>query len=162
MRPTYRLFGRLYAARSPRERGLIRLAAAVIGAALLGSAADWLVTERQRLADRLPATRAQLQQMQDDAAELQRLEMLPAPPDVSLAARASAAQAAARTRQLDLLVEPSGDGSLRVEGSGPFDSMLDWIASMHADQRLRPSRITIESQGARVRIEASFTDAALR
>lgn len=146
------------AARAPRERRLIALAAAVVSIAAAVSVADWSRHERARLAQQLPLTQAQLARMQVDAAELARLARLPVPPPVPIATLARSAGAAAASRGLALDIAADGTG-LAVSGSGGFDAVIDWLASVHAQQRLRVSRITMQVVDGGVRLDAVLTPA---
>jgi general secretion pathway protein M len=147
------------AARSPRERRMVRLAALVVSLGVLVSVTEWASSEYARLSRQLPQARAQLLTMQNDAAELLRLGRLTAPPDIPLATAMAAARAAAVTRGLKLSFTISGNG-LQIEGSGPFAAITDWLASMHVDQRLRPTRMVMEVQGAEVVISATLSPAS--
>lgn len=148
----------LLATRTPRERRLIALATAVVA---LGAAlwlADWSGRERERLARQLPQAQAQLAKMQADAAELAQLARLPAQAPVPLATLAQSAAAAAASRGLALDVTADGN-ALVVSGSGTFDALVDWLASVHAQQRLRVSRITMQVTDGAVRLDAALTPA---
>lgn len=148
----------MLATRTPRERRLIALATAVVafGAALW--LADWSGRERERLAYQLPHAQAQLATMQTDAAELAQLVRLPAPAPVPLATLAQSAAAAAASRGLALDIAADGSGLL-VSGSGGFDALVDWLASVHAQQRLRVSRIALQVADGAVRLDAVLTPA---
>lgn len=148
----------LLAARAPRERRLIALAVAVVSIAAAISVAEWSWHERARLAQQLPQTQAQLAKMQHDAAELARLARLPVPTPVPIASLAQSAIAAAASRGLALDIEAAGNG-LTVSGSGGFDAVIDWLASVHAQQRLRVSRITMQVVDGGVQLHAVLTPA---
>lgn len=143
------------ASRSPRERSMVRLATLVVTLGVLVSVTDWVTSEYARQSRRLPQAHTQLLEMQNDAAELLRLSRLPAPADIPLATAAAAARAAADARGLSLNMEIGGSG-LQIEGSGPFAAITDWLASMHSDQRLRPTRMVMEVQGSVVVISATL------
>lgn len=147
------------AARSPRERAMVRLGALVVSLGVLVSVTEWVTTEYERLSRRLPQARAQLLDMQADAAEMLRLSRLPAPAEIPLATAAAAARAAADARGLKLKMEIGGSG-LQIEGSAPFAPLADWLASMHSDQRLRPTRMVMEVQGGEVLVSATLSPAS--
>ena len=147
------------ATRSPREQRMVRLAALVISLGVLVSLTEWVTSEQARLSRRLPQANTQLLEMQNDAAELQRLARLATPPDVPLATVAAAASAAADSRGLRLNMVISGSG-LQIEGSGPFAAITDWLASMHTDQRMRPARMVMEVQGSEVIVSATLAPAS--
>lgn len=142
--------------RSPRERRLLLIAFAVISIGVVVTLSEWVWRERQRLAVRLPEARNALATMQNDAAELSRLEKVQPPPALSLAALAQTASAAGASRGLALEIEQTGT-ALRAEGSGSFTAITDWLASLQADQRLRPTRVVMEVQGGQVRFETTLT-----
>lgn len=150
---------RLFAARSPRERRLIAIAAAVVALGAVLWLADWSTRERARLALQLPQARAQLAAMQHDAAELAQLARRSPPAPLPLTTLAQSAAAAAVSRGLTLDIAPSGNG-LAVSGRGPFDAVIDWLASMHAQQRLRVSRIAMQvGDDGSVQVDAALTPA---
>lgn len=144
------------AARSPRERRLLIIAFAVVALGLVITLSEWVWRERQRLAVQLPEARNALASMQNDAAELSRLERIQPPAALPLATLAQTASAAGASRGLSLEIEQTGT-ALRAEGSGSFTAITDWLASLQADQRLRPTRVVMEVQGGQVRFEATLT-----
>lgn len=144
------------AARSPRERRLLVIAFAVIAIGVVVSLSEWAWRERQRLAVELPEARNAFATMQNDAAELARLERTPPPAALALATLAQMASAAGASRGLSLEIEQTGT-ALRAEGTGSFTAITDWLASLQADQRLRPTRVVMAVQGDKVRFEATLT-----
>jgi general secretion pathway protein M len=146
------------AARAPRERRLIALAATVVSIAAVISVAEWSGHERARVAQQLPQSQARLAKMQQDAAELAQLARLPAPTPVPVATLAQSAGAAAASRGLALEIAADGSG-LAVSGNGSFDALIDWLASIHAQQRLRVSRITMRVVDDGVELHAVLTPA---
>lgn len=148
----------LLAARAPRERRLIALAATVVSIAAAISVAEWSGHERARVAQQLPQSQARLAKMQQDAAELAHLARLPAPTPVPVATLVQSASAAAASRGLALEIAAEGNG-LTVAGSGSFDTLIDWLASVHAQQRLRVSRITMRVVDGGVELHAVLAPA---
>lgn len=144
------------AARSPRERRLLNFAVAVIVIGIVITLSEWVWRERQRLAVQLPEAQRALASMQHDAAELARLERLSPPALLPLATLAQTASAAGTTRGLSLEIEQTGT-ALRAEGSGSFAAITDWLASLQADQRLRPVRVVMEVRDGQVRFEATLS-----
>lgn len=144
------------ASRSPRERRLLVIAITVIAVGVVITLSEWVWRERQRLAVQLPEARSALAGMQNDAAELARLERIPPPAALPLATLAQTASAAGASRGLSLEIEQTGT-ALRAEGSGSFAAITDWLASLQADQRLRPVRVVMEVQGDQVRFETTLT-----
>lgn len=143
----------MIAARTPRERRLIVLAALAISLASVSALAEWTWREHQRLTQQLPEAHARLAKMQDDASELARLNRLPTPAPVPLATLARAADAAASSRGLTFAVESAGN-TLQVSGTGPFQAVIDWLATVQRDQKLRPQQVVIEVIDSGVRLEA--------
>lgn len=141
-----------WAALEARERRLVLLAVSVVCVGVLFSLAEWGVEQRAKLAGTLPLARAQLQQMQDEADELGRLRQASPRPLGTLAARAEAARAAARGRNLSLAIELSENG-LAVVGEAPSEALLDWIASMHGEQRMRVERLDAKPAGGLLKVD---------
>lgn len=141
------------AAMSVRERRLLAVAAVVVAGALMAVTVEWAVRERSRLDRALPQAQAQLLQMQDDAAELAQLsraQQALALPDP--AALGPALETAARVRGLAVTLQPVA-GGMQVSGSGRFAALVEWLAAVQADSRLRPQRMTVRSHGDDVRFE---------
>ena len=128
------------AARAPRERQLLQAAGLLLPLAVAWAVFDWTWSEQQRLNQRLPVARAGFERMQEDAAELARLRSLPPITAVSTAALAAATAAAAEARGLNVSAAMSAEG-LVVKGSAPLPVLVDWLASIQADLRLRPIRM---------------------
>lgn len=133
--------------RSPREQRLIVIAVSVIAIALLVVLLEWTLTEQRRVQQQLPEARAQLARMQDDAAELLRLSRQSSAPALDLNTLARTVQASAAARGLTAKVEVSG-ASLQLEASGPFTSLIDWLAAIQAEQRLRATQVDMNQQGS--------------
>lgn len=128
------------AARAPRERQLMRVAGLLLPLAAAWATFDWTWSEQQRLALRLPAARASFERMQEDAAELARLRTLPPVTAVSSAALVAATSTAAEARGLRVSAAMSAEGVV-VKGSATLPALVDWLASIQADLRLRPIRM---------------------
>lgn len=144
------------AARSPREQRLILLAALVVGLGLMLSLAEWVWSEQARLRSALPGAQATLARMQDDAAALSQLARQARPQSVPLATAARAAHAAGVSRGLHLETAESGNG-ITASGQGRFDAVIDWLASVQADQRLRLARVVLTSRDGSTHFEVSLT-----
>ncbi|MCB1957375.1 MAG: type II secretion system protein M [Rhodocyclaceae bacterium] len=130
------------AAASPRERNALGLAGLVVGIGLLFSVGEWAYGERIRLAVRLPEAEARLARMQEQADELGRLKRTTAPADAPVVVRAAAARASAEARGLAIEVEALPDG-IMISGSGAPGLVLDWLAALQAEQRLRPVELEL-------------------
>lgn len=143
-----------FAVMSARERRLVLAAVAVVGLALIATAVEWVLRERARLDQELPRARAQLLQMQDDAAELAQLDReRGALPQVDPAALALSVETAARVRGLTVDVQPVA-GGVQVSGSGSFPAVMEWLAGVQAESRLRPNRMTLAKEDRSVRFDA--------
>ena len=135
-----------YRAASARERRMLLLAAVVIVGALLLTLADWAHSEGQRLDRALPAAQARLARMQAQADELTRLRAAPPLAEAPLRVRGDAARAAANARGLKLEIE-IGPDSLQISGQGSAATLLDWIATVQAEQGLRPTELEVHAEG---------------
>jgi len=142
--------------RAPRERRLALLAAAIVGAALLGQGGAWLVAEQARLARAVPAAAARVKALQAAAAEYAALAARPtaasAAPGSALAALAPlAASLQARGLPLELRLEGS---AVRLRGVAPFDGFVAWLAEEQATRGLRVTHLQLTREGALARIDA--------
>ncbi len=133
--------------RAPRERRLLKALAGFVPLAAAVAVLGWALDEQQRLDRRLPQARAELERMQQDATELARLKSTAPPPALTPTALAGAALAAASARGLQLDIEPGPDGLL-ARGSAPLPALIDWLAAIHAEQGLRPTRLEYAEAGA--------------
>lgn len=146
---------------NPRERKLVVTAATLIALALLWLLAEWSFSERNRLDKRLPAAEAELARMQTEADELAQLRRLTPPAATTLAVRAQAARAAAAARQLDLLIDADTNG-LRISGTAPAAALLDWLASLQAQQQLQVSELSLQVAGDALKIQGVLAPVADR
>ncbi len=149
-----------FAARTPHERRLLLLGAAVVIAALLFSLAEWTWKEQTRLQRRLPEARQQLAHMQENVSELQRLKRNSPPAAIPLATLAQSAEAAARSRGIEVSVQIAPD-TLEISGSGSFQMVTDWFASLQADHNLRARSLTMSDEDGTVSFTASLMPAVI-
>lgn len=149
--PLFRPLLANWQARSPRERRLVRLAAAVVALALIASGLDWGLRERTRLSRAVPAAEAALARMQFEAAEITRLKNLPAPPQPTPAAVLAALKAAAQTRNLALQLETVPEG-LRLQGTGSPAALFDFLAAAQSEWGVFPADLTLQSQHDRLSV----------
>lgn len=140
---------------APRERTLVAAMAAIISIAALWSLSDWTQSERKRLARALPQAKARLNAMRDDAAEVQRLQRMPARPAVPPASLADPLQASARARGLTMDVRVDGSG-LHAKGGGSFDLIVEWLAEAQRDSGLGVVRLSTSRGPNGVAIEADL------
>jgi general secretion pathway protein M len=130
-----------WAAREPRERLLVLLAAGVLAAYLLWALAlqPALRTLREAPA-RLDALDAQLQAMQAQAAEAQALRATPAVPRPQAVAALQAA--AARLGDKARLAEQGDRAVLTLDGASGED-LRSWLAEARSSARARPVEINL-------------------
>ncbi len=154
--PTARLRA-WYGARAPRERRLLALAAAVVLGGSLIALAEHLVAERERLARSLPAARLAYLGMEQDSLGLAALRERPAPAATPPAALPDSIRAAASARAIEVEARMVGD-RVEVDGRSTLPALIDWLAALHAEQRLRPSRLELQPVGSdgRARFDAVF------
>lgn len=138
---------RAWLARPARERRLLLTAGVLLATLLLATLVDATLATRERLARQLPQARAELERMRADAAELARLRATPAPPPARHAGLGDTVVAAARARGLALDATPSADG-LQLRGKGRLPALIDWLAALQAEHRLRPLRLDAAADGS--------------
>lgn len=146
-----------YGARAARERRLLALAAAVVlGGGLIALAED-LVAKRERLARSLPAARLAYLGMEQDSLGLAALRERPALAAPPLAALPDAIRAAAGAREIEADARTAGN-LVEVGGRTTLPALVDWLAALHAEQRLRPSRLELQPAGSdgHARFDAVF------
>ena len=154
--PTARIFA-WYAARAPRERRLLLLAAMVLVGGGLVAVAEHLADERERLARSLPAARLAYLGMEQDSLGLAALRERPPAAATPLEALPDSIRAAANARANEAEARVAGD-RVEVSGHATLPALIDWLAALHAEQRLRPGRLELQSASAdgRARFEAVF------
>ena len=154
---------KLWESRSPRDRLMIAVLAAVVGIALY----LWLVQSayrtRAQLGTSVSALRAQAIRLDADATELERLRSMPAPPapqtDLRTQVQAQAG-AAGLARTILRIDAPDANQVQVVFGSVPFSDWLAWVAAMQAQHiRLDSSRIEALSTPGLVGVTATFVRA---
>ena len=148
-----------YAACAPRERRMLVLAVAVVLGGALISTAEQLAAERERLARSLPAARLAYLGMEQDSLGLAALRERPAPAATPPAALPDSIRAAASARAIEVEVEARMVGDrVEVDGRSTLPALIDWLAALHAEQRLRPSRLELQPVGSdgRARFDTVF------
>jgi general secretion pathway protein M len=154
---------KLWESRSPRDRVVIVILAAVVGAALY----FWLVQSayraRTQLGKSLTVLRTQATRLDLDATELARVRALPAPPTAKTELRAlvqARAEAAGLARALVRIDAPDPNQVQVVFGAVGFADWLAWVASLQVEHiRLDTSRIEALSTPGMVGVAATFTRA---
>lgn len=153
----------LWESRSPRDRVLIAILAAVVAAVLY----LWLAQSAQRARTQLDASlsvlRAQSIRLDLDATELERVRAMPLPPAAQTDLRTlmqTRAEAAGLARALVRIDAADANQVQVVFGAVAFAEWLAWIASLQAERiRLDTGRIEALSTPGMVGITATFTRA---
>lgn len=149
-----------WASRAPRERLVIAVLAAVLGAALylgLLHAAD---RARGQLNASIAALRTQAALLEQRAAEHQRLRAAPAPPASPTNLRTliqERVDAAQLSGALTLLEAPDAEHVRIAFGAMAFADWLDWVAALQAQHvRLEAARIEALAAPGLVSVTATF------
>ncbi len=154
---------KIWESRSPRDRVVIVVLAAVVAAALY----LWLAQSAQRARTQLGASltelRAQATRLNLDATELERVRAIPAPATSQTDLRAlvqARAEAAGLARALLRIDAPDASQVQVVFGAVTFPEWLAWVASLQAEHiRLDTGRIEALSTPGMVGVTATFTRA---
>ncbi|TAK66856.1 MAG: type II secretion system protein M [Betaproteobacteria bacterium] len=154
---------KLWESRSPRDRVLIAILAAVMAAVLY----LWLAQSAQRARAQLNASlsvlRAQSIRLDLDATELERVRAMPVPPAAQTDLRTliqSRAEAAGLGRALVRIDAADANQAQVVFGAVAFAEWLAWVASLQAERiRMDTGRIEALSTPGMVGITATFTRA---
>jgi general secretion pathway protein M len=158
MKPRLR---KIWESRSPRDRVLIAVMAAVIGTALYFWLAQSAYRARTQLGTSLISLRAQAARLNQDAAELERVRALPAPPAAQTDLRTlvqARAEAAGLARALVRIDAPDANQVQVVFGAVAFADWIAWVASLQAEHiRLDTGRIEALSTPGMVGVTATFT-----
>ncbi len=154
---------KLWESRSPRDRLLIAIIAALVAAVLY----LWLVQSAQRARAQLGASlsvlRAQATRLDLDAAELERVRAMPVPAAAKTDLRTliqSRAETAGLARALVRIDAPDANQVQVVFGAVAFAEWLGWVAALQAERiRLDTGRIEALSTPGMVGVTATFTRA---
>jgi general secretion pathway protein M len=152
---------KLWESRSPRDRVMIAVLAAVVGAALYLSLLQSAYRARTQLGASVSHLQVQAQRLDADANELARARAAPAAPApqsdlrTQLQAQAGAAGLAQALLRIDA---QNADQVQAVFGSVPFADWLAWVATLQAQRiRIDTSRIEALSTPGLVSVTATFT-----
>jgi len=152
---------KIWESRSPRDRVIIAVLAAVIGAALYFLLAQSAYRARTQLGSSLTVLRAQATRLNLDATELERVRALPAPPTAQTNLRTlvqARAEAAGLARALVRIDSPDANQVQVVFGAVAFAEWLAWVASLQAEHiRLDTSRVEALSTPGMASVTATFT-----
>jgi type II secretory pathway component PulM len=147
------LFKLWWQVRPSREQNAAKLGLIVL--AILLSAWVWtsLRAERVHLRGRVADAEAQVKEVQDDLAEMQRLRGEVIPPQLSSQALVPAITNSLVARKLDLSVAVVDADRLRVQGMAGFDDVVQWFGSIQRDYRLRVITLIATRQGTSVKVD---------
>jgi general secretion pathway protein M len=154
---------KIWESRSPRDRVLIAIVAAVVATVLY----LWLVqsaqSARTQLGTSLSVLRAQAIRLDLDATEIARVRATPVPPAVQTDLRTliqTRAESAGLARALVRIDAPDANQAQVVFGAVAFAEWLAWVASLQAERiRLDSGRIEALSTPGIVGVTATFTRA---
>jgi general secretion pathway protein M len=154
---------KIWESRSPRDRVVIAIVAAVVGAALCFWLAQSAYRARAQLGASLTVLRAQATGLNLDATELVRVRAVPAPPASQTDLRTlvqARAEAAGLARALVRIDAPEANQVQVVFGAVAFPEWLAWVASLQAEHiRLDTGRIEALSTPGMVGVTATLTRA---
>jgi general secretion pathway protein M len=154
---------KIWESRSPRDRVLIAILAAVVAAVLYSWLAQSAQRARTQLGASLSVVRAQAIRLDLDAAELARVRAMPVPPAAQTDLRTliqARADAAGLARALVRIDAPDANQVQVVFGAVAFAEWLAWVASLQAERiRLDTGRIEALSTPGMVGVTATFTRA---
>jgi general secretion pathway protein M len=154
---------KIWESRSPRDRVIILVLAAVVGAALYLWLTQSAYRARAQLGTSLTTLRAQAAGLNQDATELERVRGLPAPPASKTDLRTlvqARAESAGLARALVRIDAPDANQVQVVFGAVAFAEWLAWVASLQAEHiRLDTGRIEALTTPGMVGVTATFTRA---
>ena len=149
---------RFWTDRAPGERVLLTAVAAIAVLALIVTFA-WLPLERSRsrLARELPALRASLASLEQQAAEAKRLRSMPAVTALASEPLASLVTASGGRSLPGAQISVLDGKTIVVTGADiAFGALLEWIAAVQASQGLRVQTARIEALPAAGRVRADL------
>jgi general secretion pathway protein M len=154
---------KLWESRSPRDRVMIAVLAAVVGAALYLSLVQSAYRARAQLGSSVSVLRSQALRLDSDVNELARARAAPAAPapqtDLRTQVQAQAG-AAGLARALLRIDARDADQVQVVFGSVAFADWLSWVATLQAQHiRLDTCRIEALTTPGLVGVTATFTRA---
>ena len=154
---------KLWESRSPRDRLVIAILVAVVGAALYLWLLQSAYRARTQLGTSVTLLRAQATRLNLDATELERVRAIPAPPASQTDLRTlvqARVEAAGLARALVRIDAPDPNQVQLVFGAVAFAEWLAWVASLQGEHiRLDTGRIEALSTPGMVGVTATFTRA---
>jgi len=155
---------KLWESRSPRDRVVIAVLAAVVGIALYGSLIESGSRARARLGASLQVLRAQASRLEQDAAELARVRVARVPPAAKTELRAQVQAQVATSGLAGALLRLDAVDANHVQvafGSVAFADWLDWVAALQTQRiRVDTGRVEALSTPGLVGVTATLTRAA--
>ena len=152
---------KLWEARSPRDRIIIMVLAALVGVLLYLSLVQSAYRARTQLGASVSVLRAQALRLDADANELAHARAAPAPPaaQTDLRTQVQAQAGAAGLAHALLRIDAQNADQVQVVfGSVAFADWLAWVATLQAQRiRLDTARIEALSTPGLVSITATFT-----
>ena len=154
---------KLWESRSPRDRLLIAILAAVVAALLYLLLMQSAQRARAQLGASLSQLRGQALRLDQDATELARVRAMPVPPAAQTDLRTliqARADTAGLARALIRIDAPDANQVQVVFGAVAFADWLAWVASLQGERiRLDTGRIEALSTPGMVGVTATFTRA---
>ena len=150
---------RAWESRAPRERLVIAALAAVLGAASYSLLLHSATRARVQLGASVGALRTQAALLEQQAAELERLRTIPAPPASTTDLRTLVQARIEAARLSGALTRIDGQDANHVGvtfGAVPFADWLGWIESLQA-QHVRLEAARIEALAAPGMVSATAT-----
>lgn len=143
-------------ARSPRERRVIAVAAALV-AVLLVATLVWLPLERTRarLAAELPALRASIAALEADAAEARRLKALPVAPSQAGSPLASLVTSGGGLAGARILV--LDERRVQLDGADvSYGALLEWLGNARTTHGMRVESASLQALPSPGRVKAAL------
>ena len=154
---------KLWESRSPRDRVLIAILAAVVAVALYLLLVQSAQRARTQLGASLSVLRAQAIHLDRDSAELERVRAMPVPPAAQTDLRTlvqARADSAGLARALLRIDAPDANQVQVVFGAVAFAEWLAWVSGLQAERiRLDTGRIEALTTPGMVGVTATFTRA---
>ncbi len=154
---------KLWESRSPRDRLVIAVVAALVAVLLYVWLLQSAYRARVQIGSSLSVLRTQAQRLNADAAELDRVRAVPIPPlpQTDLRTQVQAAAASAGLARALLRIDAPDANQVQVAfGSVSFAEWLAWIAGLQAQHvRLESSRIEALSTPGLVGVTATLSRA---
>ena len=151
---------KVWESRSPRDRVLIAILAAVVAVVLYLWLLQSAQSSRTQLGASLSVLRAQALRLDQDATELERVRATPVPPSAQTDLRSliqARADAAGLARALVRIDAPDANQVQVVFGAVTFAEWLAWVVSLQAERiRLDTGRIEALSTPGMVGVQATF------